>query len=86
MGGNLFVWILIGLLVGVAGRLLLPARDPGGFVVTILLGIAGALLAGFCAHAIGFAQIDTLGASVAAAIGAVVLLIAYWLVMRSRTG
>ena len=46
-------WVLFGLVVGVIGKLLMPGRDPGGWVVTILLGIAGALLGGFLGRATG---------------------------------
>jgi uncharacterized membrane protein YeaQ/YmgE (transglycosylase-associated protein family) len=49
-------WILFGLVVGVVGKLLMPGRDPGGFVLTILLGIAGALIGGFVGQSLGFYQ------------------------------
>ena len=45
--------ILFGLIVGVIAKLLMPGRDPGGFIVTMLLGIAGALVAGFLGRALG---------------------------------
>ena len=47
-------WILFGLIVGVVAKLVMPGRDPGGFIVTILLGIVGALLGGFIGRAIGW--------------------------------
>jgi uncharacterized membrane protein YeaQ/YmgE (transglycosylase-associated protein family) len=47
-------WIVFGLVVGIIAKLLMPGRDPGGFIVTILLGIAGALLGGFIGRAMGF--------------------------------
>lgn len=46
-------WILFGLLVGVVAKLLMPGRDPGGTIVTILLGIAGALVGGFLGRVLG---------------------------------
>ena len=46
-------WILFGLVVGVIAKLLMPGRDPGGFIVTILLGVAGALVGGFLGQAMG---------------------------------
>ena len=46
-------WILFGLVVGVIAKLLMPGRDPGGFIVTILLGVAGALFGGFIGRAMG---------------------------------
>jgi uncharacterized membrane protein YeaQ/YmgE (transglycosylase-associated protein family) len=47
-------WILFGLVAGVIAKLIMPGKDPGGFIVTILLGIAGALLGGFIGRALGF--------------------------------
>jgi uncharacterized membrane protein YeaQ/YmgE (transglycosylase-associated protein family) len=44
---GILAWIVFGLVVGIIAKLLMPGRDPGGFIVTILLGIAGALLGGF---------------------------------------
>jgi uncharacterized membrane protein YeaQ/YmgE (transglycosylase-associated protein family) len=46
-------WILFGLVIGILGKLLLPASSPGGFILTILLGITGALLGGFFRHWLG---------------------------------
>ena len=48
---GILAWILFGLVVGIIAKLLMPGRDPGGFIVTILLGIAGALLGGFLGRA-----------------------------------
>jgi uncharacterized membrane protein YeaQ/YmgE (transglycosylase-associated protein family) len=79
-------WIVIGAVAGVVGKLLMPGRDPGGCIVTILLGIAGALLAGFVAQALA---IDVRGGFwnyVAATAGAIVILIIYRLIVgRSRS-
>ena len=47
-------WIVFGLVVGIIAKLVTPGRDPGGFIVTMLLGIAGALLGGFIGRAMGF--------------------------------
>ena len=47
-------WIVFGLVIGFIAKLLMPGRDPGGFIVTILLGIAGALVGGFIGRAMGF--------------------------------
>src|SRR5438045_338202 len=55
-GGRLFPmlgWIFFGLIVGVIAKLLMPGRDPGGFIITILLGIAGAMIGGFIGRALG---------------------------------
>jgi uncharacterized membrane protein YeaQ/YmgE (transglycosylase-associated protein family) len=47
-------WIIFGLIVGAVAKFLMPGRDPGGWIVTILLGIAGALVGGFLGRAVGF--------------------------------
>ncbi len=78
-------WIVIGLLAGGIAKLLMPGRDPGGCIVTILLGIAGALLAGFLGRAIGWYGPGDEGAGfIAAVIGAFVILFVYRLVLRRR--
>ncbi len=70
-------WIFFGLVVGVIGKLLMPGRDPGGFVVTILLGIAGALLAGFIGRSLGlYREGDPVG-FIMAVIGSIILLMIY---------
>ena len=51
---NILSWILVGLVAGIIAKLLMPGRDPGGCIITILLGIAGALLGGFLAGLFGF--------------------------------
>lgn len=77
-------WVLIGLVAGVLGKLVMPGKDPGGIVVTILIGIAGALLAGFVAQTAGIAIDGGVTNYVAATFGAIVLLLAYRLVMSRR--
>lgn len=78
-------WIVIGLLAGGLAKLLMPGRDPGGCIITILLGIAGALLAGFLGRAIGWYGPQDQGAGfVAAVVGAFVILLIYRLVLRRR--
>ena len=49
-------WIFFGLIIGVVGKLLTPGRDPGGFILTILLGVTGALLGGFIGQSLGMYQ------------------------------
>lgn len=79
-------WILFGLVVGVVGKFLMPGRDPGGFIVTILLGIGGALIGGFIGQSLGFYQPGEPAGFVMAVIGSIVLLLLYRLfVGRSRT-
>lgn len=85
MERDLFAWILVGLVTGVAGKFLLPGRDPGGFVVTLLLGIAGAMAAGILARALRGALITVPESIAWSAAGAVMLLLVYRVVMYART-
>ncbi|HSE22609.1 MAG TPA: GlsB/YeaQ/YmgE family stress response membrane protein [Pyrinomonadaceae bacterium] len=71
--------VLLGLLVGLAGKLLMPGKDPGGFVVTILLGIAGAFVGAFIASYIPIAK-GWFASLAMAIIGAMLLLLAYRLI------
>jgi len=70
-------WILIGLIAGVLGKIVMPGKDPGGFVVTILIGIAGALLAGFVAQSQGWEIAQGWQSYAAATVGAIALLALY---------
>jgi uncharacterized membrane protein YeaQ/YmgE (transglycosylase-associated protein family) len=82
-------WIFIGLVAGALGKFIMPGRDPGGFIVTILIGIAGAVLAGYVSHIIGLTepgeQVGLWKSIVSATIGSIVLLVLYRIVMASRT-
>jgi uncharacterized membrane protein YeaQ/YmgE (transglycosylase-associated protein family) len=77
-------WIFFGLVVGVIGKLLMPGRDPGGFVITILLGIAGALVGGFLGRMLGFYREGDPVGFVMAVIGSIVLLVLYRAVAGRR--
>ncbi|MES2753678.1 MAG: GlsB/YeaQ/YmgE family stress response membrane protein [Pseudomonadota bacterium] len=77
-------WLLIGLVAGILGKVLLPGRDPGGIIVTILIGIAGALLAGFVAESVGWSIERGWESYAAATGGAIVLLLLYRLVVTRR--
>ncbi len=70
-------WILFGLVVGAVAKLVMPGRDPGGIIVTILLGIAGALLGGFLGRALGLYGPEDAAGFIAATIGAIILLMIY---------
>ena len=77
-------WIVIGLLAGGIAKLLMPGRDPGGCVITILLGIAGALLAGFIGKSVGWYDETEAAGFIAAVVGAFLNLLVYRLVLRRR--
>jgi uncharacterized membrane protein YeaQ/YmgE (transglycosylase-associated protein family) len=78
-------WIIFGLIVGIVAKFLMPGRDPGGFVITALLGIVGALLGGYLGRAIGwYREGDPVG-FVVAVLGSIVLLALYRLVVGRRT-
>ena len=70
-------WILFGLVVGILAKLVMPGRDPGGIIVTMLLGIAGALLGGLIGRAMGLYGPGQPAGFVMATIGAVLLLFIY---------
>jgi uncharacterized membrane protein YeaQ/YmgE (transglycosylase-associated protein family) len=70
-------WILFGLVAGVIAKLLMPGKDPGGFIVTILLGIAGAFLGGFLGRAMGLYNEGEPAGMIMSIIGAVLLLVIY---------
>jgi uncharacterized membrane protein YeaQ/YmgE (transglycosylase-associated protein family) len=84
LANTFFGWVLIGLVAGVLGKVLMPGRDPGGIIVTILIGIAGALLAGFIAQSMGWTIDSGWQSYGAATLGAIVLLALYRLVMTRR--
>lgn len=84
MDRSILGWLLIGLVAGVVGKWVMPGKDPGGFVVTILIGIAGALLAGFIAQSLGVLLVGGWQNYAAATAGAVILLALYRLVLSRR--
>ena len=79
-----FGWIMVGAVAGVLAKLIMPGRDPGGCIVTILLGIAGALLAGFIGRSVGWYSEGQAGGFIAATLGAILILFIYRLLMRRR--
>ena len=80
------LWMLIiGLIVGAVAKLIMPGKDPGGIIVTIILGIAGAFLAGFLGRAMGWYGEGDAAGFIASVIGAIILLIIYRMIAgRSR--
>jgi uncharacterized membrane protein YeaQ/YmgE (transglycosylase-associated protein family) len=83
--GTILGTLVIGLIVGAIAKFLMPGRDPGGFLITILLGIAGAFVAGFLGRVIGWYEPDQPAGFIASVIGAMLLLLIYRLIRSRRT-
>ena len=77
-------WILFGLVIGIIAKLLMPGRDPGGFIITILLGIAGALLGGFVGRTMGFYGENEGAGWLMSILGAIILMALYRMLVRRR--
>jgi uncharacterized membrane protein YeaQ/YmgE (transglycosylase-associated protein family) len=82
---GIIAWIVIGGIAGAIAKLLMPGKDPGGCIITVILGVAGALIAGWIGHAIGWYKPNEGAGFVAAIIGAFIILLIYRLVARRRT-
>jgi uncharacterized membrane protein YeaQ/YmgE (transglycosylase-associated protein family) len=79
------IWtILIGLIVGIVAKFLMPGRDPGGFIITALLGIAGSFVATYLGVAMGWYGNGETAGFIAAVVGAIVLLLLYRLVATRK--
>ena len=77
--------IIVGLIVGALAKLLMPGRDPGGIIITMALGIAGAVLAGWLGHAMGWYRTGDQGPGIIASIiGSMLILGIYRMVVRRR--
>ena len=81
---TLIASILSGIIIGALAKLVMPGRDPGGLVVTMLLGIAGALLGGFLGRSLGFYSPDQSAGWLMSIVGAVVLLALYRMLVGRR--
>jgi uncharacterized membrane protein YeaQ/YmgE (transglycosylase-associated protein family) len=84
MLGALIFWIIVGLIAGALAKFIMPGDDPGGFVITILLGIAGAIVGGFLASLIGIGGGGFIWTTLIATIGAIILLAIYRAFAGSR--
>ncbi len=78
-------WIIFGLIAGALAKLVMPGNDPGGFIITILLGIAGAIIGGFIGTALGFGDVTgfNFGSFFIAILGAIILLLLYRFLKRT---
>ena len=74
---TILIWIIFGFFVGLVAKIVMPGRDPGGFIVTILLGIAGAVLGGFLGRALGLYREGDAVSFIMAVLGALLLLVFY---------
>jgi len=81
---HILITIIVGLVVGALAKLVMPGKDPGGVVITALLGIAGAFIAGALGHSLGWYEIGEGPGLIASIIGAVILLAVYRAVARPR--
>jgi uncharacterized membrane protein YeaQ/YmgE (transglycosylase-associated protein family) len=80
-----FLWmIFIGLIVGAVAKLIMPGRDPGGIIITMLIGIAGALVAGFLGRSLGWYRPGESAGFIASVIGAIILLAVYRMFVARR--
>ena len=73
--------IVIGFLAGVVAKLLTPGRDPGGFIITTILGIVGAFVATYLGQAVGWYRADEGAGFIGAVVGAIILLVVYHMIV-----
>jgi len=78
-------WIVFGLIVGALAKLVMPGKDPGGIIVTMLIGIVGAILGGFLGRTLGLYAANEPAGFVMAFIGSILLLMLYRVTLRQRT-
>ena len=81
---HILITLIVGLVVGALAKLVMPGKDPGGIVITALLGIAGAFIAGALGHSLGWYEIGEGPGLIASIVGAVILLAIYRAVARPR--
>lgn len=74
---HIIITLIVGLVVGALAKLVMPGRDPGGIIVTMLLGVAGALVAGFLGHSLGWYAVGEGPGLIASIFGSVILLAIY---------
>ncbi len=78
--------VVVGAIAGTLGKFIMPGKDPGGFIITILLGIAGAVVAGYIGNMLGFGDANGwIGSIISATIGAIILLGIYRVIVKARS-
>ena len=83
---GIFSWIFLGLVAGALAKFIMPGKDPGGIIVTILIGIVGAVLGGFLGSFMGLGKVESfdLGGIFIATVGAILLLVIYRFVRKPK--
>lgn len=81
---GILAWILFGLIAGIIAKVLMPGKDPGGFFITIALGVAGAFVGGYVGTLLGFGPVTgfNLGSFFTAVVGALLLLVLYRVIKK----
>lgn len=84
---GIIAWIIVGLIAGALGKLIMPGDDPGGIIVTMLIGIVGAFVGGFVFGLFGGSGVSgiNIGSIIVATVGAIILLAIYRLIVGGRT-
>lgn len=85
MEHGIIMTFIIGLVVGVIAKMLKPGKDPGGFIITAVIGIAGAFLAKYIGQAVGWYQPGENAGFIASVVGAIILLVIYAIATKKRT-
>lgn len=85
MEHGIIMTFIIGLVVGVIAKFLKPGKDPGGFIITALIGIAGSFLAKYVGQALGWYGPEQSAGFIASVIGAIILLVIYGLITRKSS-
>jgi uncharacterized membrane protein YeaQ/YmgE (transglycosylase-associated protein family) len=81
---SILVTLVIGLIVGALAKLVMPGKDPGGIIITILLGVAGSFIAGFIGHSLGWYEVGEGPGIIVSILGSVILLAIYRAVVGRR--
>jgi uncharacterized membrane protein YeaQ/YmgE (transglycosylase-associated protein family) len=79
---DIILWIVFGLIVGIVAKFVMPGRDPGGFIMTVVLGIVGALVGGWLGRALNFYRPGEPAGFIMAVVGAVIVLAIYRMTVR----